>query len=1130
MPACCTVPPRTAGLDSSLWVGRGVLEGVKGNPFEEFRSPPSDRTERPILTHGGSTVHGTSTRIGVAASRFGAQNPAVKESNGLQTSLTSPESKPSKESITTKEFMQSEKADYLTGSGPTNSFAKSLQHAETLLWNRFQPGWKWLMAKHQAEDSCSDTDSDDSLLTRELDNRFTSGKLAEAERIAFDLGKCCQLQRCLKGGLFHGHVKSLPSDILNTTDFHYHRTISSLANNYAKLHILLERRSCILLNKEYAISVSSASKFVRKLMELLTQDQETSKKVGLSKDHSSAVSVKRLGHLCEELRYHTSHWNCLSEKIKNDPWLNYQLIHMKETFNHMKQALTLLGMDALFLMEQYISTVLCTLANADPYILPSEWLWEFFRGLEIFNSIVADSSMRQLYLEMKNSIEEINVNETDLQSQRLKVMLCCKSWNWKVEPFLIERVLRILANERGRIAAQCFYGVIMTNATFLSTLNNNNLAGLNWENMKLSFIQSFTGNHNVFCSEEKGIHLCREDKQQELEPCNCKSAIQEFCLEDEVLLNRIVDGLATSNVLWQHVLNRPKPEIPQEAKAEDLQFQHTTFSAEEKFQSLKDRQNDETGQHPSIPPVRRKSVHWQDSSHCEGKVVLLSKYQVMMWKAFATHLSDSFYFQPGLSSEACKYSVGKLDQCKAQITALLIQTLHEACYKGLLPRDSEPFVQELCLYMLSRIALIHWDQVFCSALGSALNDKCFPDPERKGDTVRSKTAGLFLKLFHPLCELLTWLNVEQAQNHGATTGVVRKLVVPSILVRTVSHCITTVQTSSHWLMMKGFQFLSSWSMNQFLLVIQADLKLLRVMASKMLQLAETLCFEEINSYEIQETLPLVQVSALLKELANVAAIFNTFPIKVLTLFSTSCKRMAIDLFEQTMPVGRQWRVNFRSVELPSKPNEYAMAATQTVIGQVLKGIQPLPEDDQTVPLTEALTAFMEAWMDHILKQKIKFSIQGALQLKQDFDLVRDIICSDEQLSSELRQAVLSLRVFHQVDNAIICLLQQPTRKAYFPTNTCEPFRTCCSSSTRTVDFSHGSLNSLDSLDLRTERIRADFQPEASTGSDVLNKIKATGHPESYLAMNQQEWLALRMDSNRRRNVFRLPCINTTAEQ
>ncbi|XP_067885735.1 uncharacterized protein ccdc142 isoform X2 [Heterodontus francisci] len=1041
---------------------------------------------------------------------------------------------PSKKSISPEESMQKEKLDHLIGSGPPNSFAKSLQRAETLLWNHLQPGWRWLITKHQAEDSCSDTDSDDSLLSPDLDNRFPSGRLPEAEQIAFDLGKCCQLQRSLKGALFHGHVKSLPLDYLGTTDFQYHQTISSLANNYAKLQILLERRSCILLNKAYAISVRGASKFVRKLTELLTQGKETSKKVKLAMDHSSGISVKKLGHLCEELRYHTSHWKCLSEKIKNDPWLNCQLIHMKETFNGMKQALTLLGVYAVFLMEQYISTVLCTLAYAEPYILPSESLWEFFHGLEIFNSIVSESNMHQSYLELKKCIEEINVNESDLLSQRLKVTLCRKTGNWKIEPFLIEKVLGILANERGRIAAQCFYEVITTNKTFLSTVSNNNLTALDWENIKISYLQNFTSTHNIFSGEEIKTSLCQpklRDNQQELEPCSCESAIQEFCMDDEVLLNRIVDGLTTSNVLWQHVLNRPKSDKSQETKAQDLQLQQTIFSEENNPQrGLEAKQDDKISRDPLMPPIRRKSVHWQDSSHCEGKVVLLSKYKTMMWKAFATHLSDRFYFQPWLSYGSCKHAIGTLDQCKAQITTLLIQGLHEACYKGLLPKESQPFVKDLCLYMLSRIALIHWDQVFCSALGSMLKDKCFPDPERKGGTVRSRTAGLFLELFHPLCALLNWLNMEQAQNEGASTGLVRKLVVPSILVRTMSYSITTMQTSSHWLMTKGFQFLSSRSINQFLLVIQGDLKLLRLMASKMLQLAETLCIEEMSSQGIQETLQLAQVTTLVKELDNVAAIFNTFSVKALMIFSTNCKRMAIEIFEQTMPVGRQWRVNYRSVELPSKPNEYAIAAVQSVIGQVLEGIQPLPEDARTIPLTEALTAFMEGWMDHILKQKIKFSLQGALQLKQDFDIIRDLICSDEwQLSSEIRQTVLSLRVFHQVDNAIICLLQQPTRKVYFPSNTWEHFRNCCSSSTRTVDFSHGSLNSLDSLDLRAERTRANFQPEASSGSDLLSKIRATGHPESYLAVNQQEWLALRLDSNGHRKVLCLPCMNKTAE-
>ena len=75
-----------------------------------------------------------------------------------------------------------------------------------------------------------------------------------------------------------------------------------------------------------------------------------------------------------------------------------------------------------------------------------------------------------------------------------------------------------------------------------------------------------------------------------------------------------------------------------------------------------------------------------------------------------------------------------------------------------------------------------------------------------------------------------------------------------------------------------------------------------------------------------------------------------------------------------------------------------------------------------------------------------FSIQGALQLKQDFDLIRDLIRSEEySLSEELHQSLLSLRVFQQVDSAIVCLLQQPLAKTYMPSRGWEPFRRCCES-------------------------------------------------------------------------------------
>lgn len=58
-----------------------------------------------------------------------------------------------------------------------------------------------------------------------------------------------------------------------------------------------------------------------------------------------------------------------------------------------------------------------------------------------------------------------------------------------------------------------------------------------------------------------------------------------------------------------------------------------------------------------------------------------------------------------------------------------------------------------------------------------------------------------------------------------------------------------------------------------------------------------------------------------------------------------------------------------------------------------------------------------------------FSLQGALQLRQDFGVVRDLL-EEEQwgLSPELRQTLFMLSIFQRLDGALLCLLQQPLPK------------------------------------------------------------------------------------------------------
>ncbi|NXM34599.1 CC142 protein, partial [Oxyruncus cristatus] len=170
------------------------------------------------------------------------------------------------------------------------------------------------------------------------------------------------------------------------------------------------------------------------------------------------------------------------------------------------------------------------------------------------------------------------------------------------------------------------------------------------------------------------------------------------------------------------------------------------------------------------------------------------------------------------------------------------------------------------------------------------------------------------------------------------------------------------------------RYLAAWALPQFLLLTQGDLQVLKAETEQLvLQVSGT--FPEpgdtggdtppqpppVSPWELQ----------LCRQIHGAANNIQLFSGDVLRMFSTSCKRLSAEIFDQTMPLGRHWRLGPRA-ELPSTPSAYAAAAVQAVLGQVLQGAQALPHDAQAPTLARVTTAFLEAWMDHILTHRIKF--------------------------------------------------------------------------------------------------------------------------------------------------------------
>lgn len=158
------------------------------------------------------------------------------------------------------------------------------------------------------------------------------------------------------------------------------------------------------------------------------------------------------------------------------------------------------------------------------------------------------------------------------------------------------------------------------------------------------------------------------------------------------------------------------------------------------------------------------------------------------------------------------------------------------------------------------------------------------------------------------------------------------------------------------------------------------------------------------------------------------------------------------------------------------------------------------------------------------------SLQGALQLKQDFGVVREVLEQEQWgLSRELRQTLLSLSIFQRLDGALLCLLQQPLPKK--PVHRRPPC-CCCCNEVQTTELPTSSLNSLENL---APPLRPGLSP--AQNMHLLSTLGGGGgggggggpSPEAYLAGNQQAWLALRLHQHPRWHLPFLSCLGTSPE-
>ncbi|CAI9174055.1 unnamed protein product [Rangifer tarandus platyrhynchus] len=453
-----------------------------------------------------------------------------------------------------------------------------------------------------------------------------------------------------------------------------------------------------------------------------------------------------------------------------------------------------------------------------------------------------------------------------------------------------------------------------------------------------------------------------------------------------------------------------------------------------------------------------------------GAGALWSQYWTLLWAACAQSLD---------------LSLGPWRDPRAAA-----QQLSQALGQASLPQECEKELASLCRNLIHQSLIWSWDQGFCQVLGSASgNQSRLPSS--------SCTTKLLQQLFPPLLDAL-----REPKSGLLLCG------QPGPAPLALGLC--TLQTTLLWFWSTTQQHLAAWAPGSFLLLIQKELPPLLQEAEALSRLAS----EESLALDVEQQLGL--------EIQKLIVQIQLLPEESLSLFFQECHKQATQDFELHMPRGRYWRHRL-CPELPSIPSEYAGLVVRRILEPVLQGLHGLPPQAQAPALSQALTAILGAWLDHILSHGIRFSLQGALQLRQDFGVVRDLL-EEEQwgLSPELRQTLFMLSIFQRLDGALLCLLQQPLPK----TQVRRGLPRCCAcNEVQTMELPSSSLNSLESLE---PPLRPGVFPTQT--AQLLSTLWGGGpSPEAYLVGNQEAWLALRQHQHPRWHLSFLSCLGTSSE-
>ncbi|XP_071946755.1 uncharacterized protein [Antedon mediterranea] len=885
------------------------------------------------------------------------------------------------------------------------------------------------------------------------------------------------LEKCFRPVYPGQHISLKASDSMS---FVHNRHSVGISTCYKQLKVLMAGRAKALILRQCIVRIRRFEAFVQHLKTNVHDEYILLERLRHEERLSFEKLETKLEYLegfCDDFRVFLNYWTSIQHSVHSEKWLYPFYSDLISELQVVKDKLLRLQQSALLWLYDLIRVGLSVFAYYKGDELKQDFLWSVTRGVEEYNAI-----FKQVFgkdsTSQKNSEEKFSFGATNAFNA-----------SGFVRSLSMHSLLAFVAAERSKLVAFRTIKFVCENKNFSESFKEHQMP-LDWRSYVTNGEMDQTKSSLVDkLKAESKTSLSKSDSQS-LKLSRAASPLSELEAEEEEFMSQLL-SIASFSTAFLH----PKFHNSQQRVSRG-QLNPKRHSTKENYSQSNQKRR----------IGRQKSVSWEDSETFGTRKLLCTWYMDQLWKFVGKELHNVLTLIRVRVEEDYHLHIGHVFQCGITHLIIILDMLQILCLKESLPSSAVISFQSLISQLYNLVAMAASDISLCNALGSSLSDKCLPATLQPGQRV-SKTCSHLESSIVPLVTSLTANQNAFMFNKKQMLPKVKKESCKQELLDVLAahQLVSTIEVGTYWCWTKAQKFLASWSISEFLLVTQCDHEII-----------QNLCVEAENLFEVilQETTSLKMLSTSSSQLCQVLKSLQDVSKISLQLFLEDCGKLCSDYWQKTMPAAKVWRRKTTNV-LPTEPNQYSKDSTVTILQPIIEAVTYLQPAAQVSIVTIVMTTMFETWMQHILKQKPKFSIHGACQLEVDLRHVQHWFQSKtDVLCSQSTQKILSLQAFGHFESAIQLLKQQPYKingVTQHLTGSADEINSQYSESTSKSEACRRSLgSSSESVQLGTE------------AADVMEHLQMS-------VPNSQEWLNLRVHGQNKKWVLPFSCIKTSQQ-